>query len=94
MMNEQQARDAITRLKKIEGQVRGIIKMIENGRYCMDILSQTRAIVSGIRGVENKIMYQHLHTCVADTMKSDNQDDKRNKINEIMDVFTKFGRGV
>ena len=93
MMNEQQAGDAVTRLKKIEGQVRGVIKMIEEGRYCIDILSQTRAIVAGIRGVENMVMHQHLQTCVADTMKSDDQVEKDKKVAEIMDVLAKFRKG-
>jgi len=56
----------------------------------MDILVQTRAVVAAIRKVEDLIMYQHLHTCVADRMKSDNQDDKNAKINEVMDIFSKF----
>ena len=51
MMNENQSKNTLNRLKKIEGQVRGIIKMIETGRYCIDVLSQTRAVVSGIRKV-------------------------------------------
>jgi len=90
MMNNQQAKEVSSRLKKIEGQVRGVIKMIEEDRYCIDILSQTRAIVSGIRKVEDIIMHQHLHTCVAESMKSDNKEDKNQKINEIMDVLSKF----
>ena len=93
MMNDQASRDVFLRLKKIEGQVRGIVKMIEDGRYCIDVLSQTRAIVSGIRKVEDKIMSQHLQTCVADTMKSENLSDKDVKIHEIMHVLSKFRKG-
>ena len=93
MMNNQQAKDTTTRLKKIEGQVRGIIKMIEDSRYCIDILSQTRAIVSGIRKVEDIIMYQHLQTCVAESMKSSNREDKDRKISEIMELLSKFRKG-
>lgn len=93
MMNEKQSKDVSTRLKRIEGQVRGIIKMLEDGRYCIDILSQTRAIVSGIRKVEDLIMYQHLQTCVADSMKSDIKEDKDQKIDEIMEVLSKFRKG-
>jgi len=93
MMNEKQSQAVSSRLKKIEGQVRGIVKMIENRRYCIDVLSQTRAIVSGIRKVEDIIMYQHLQTCVVDSMKSENKEDKDQKIDEIMAVLSKFRKG-
>jgi DNA-binding FrmR family transcriptional regulator len=93
MMNGKQSKNVSTRLKRIEGQVRGIIKMVEDGRYCIDILSQTRAIASGIRKVEDLIMHQHLQTCVAESMKNDNKEDKEQKIKEIMEVLSKFRRG-
>ena len=92
-MNSMQAKEATTRLKKIEGQIRGIMKMIGDKRYCIDILSQTRAVVSGIRKVEDLIMQAHLHTCVSASMKSDNEQDKNQKILEIMDVLSKFRKG-
>ncbi|MBN1523453.1 MAG: metal-sensitive transcriptional regulator [Spirochaetales bacterium] len=90
MMYEQQKGDVLTRLNKIEGQIRGIYKMIDEGRYCIDILSQTRAVAAAMRRVEDIIMHQHLHTCVADSMKSGDVSDQHAKIEEIMDVFSKF----
>jgi len=90
MMNNQQKDEVFKRLNKIGGQLKGISKMLSTDRYCMDILVQTRAVAAAIRKVEDLIMYQHLHTCVADSMKSDNQDDKNAKINEVMDIFSKF----
>jgi DNA-binding FrmR family transcriptional regulator len=93
MMNKQQSEQVTTRLKKIEGQIRGILKMIEENRYCIDILSQTRAVVSAIRKVEDIIMYRHLHTCVSDSMKGGNREDRDKKIDEIIEIFSKFRKG-
>jgi len=90
MMNENQKSDAKRRLSRIEGQIRGIQKMIDSDRYCIDILSQTRAVVAAIRKVEDLIMHQHLNTCVADSMRSENREDQEEKVEEIMDVLSKF----
>lgn len=93
MMNQEQKADVCRRLKKIEGQIRGIVKMIEDDRYCVDVLSQTRAISSAIRSVENLVMKQHLQTCVKHSMQSNDIDDQNEKIAEIMELFSKFRKG-
>ena len=80
----------IERLKKIEGQTRGVMKMLDDGRYCIDILTQTRAIAQAIRKVEEIVLERHLTTCVSDSMKSDNEKDKQKKIAEIMQVIGKM----
>ena len=90
MMNKEQKERAITRLKRIEGQIRGIQKMVEEDRYCIDVLSQTASIVSALRGVEDMVMQHHLQTCVTDAMRSDNSDLRREKIDEVMTVLSKF----
>lgn len=93
MMNQKQETEAVNRLNKIEGQIRGILKMVNDKRYCIDILIQTRAVISAIMKVEDLILYQHLNTCVADSMKSDNEEDKKQKIDEISKIFSKFRKG-
>lgn len=90
MMNPEQKKRAVSRLKRIEGQIRGIQKMVEEDRYCIDILTQTASIVSALKGVEDMVMEHHLQTCVADAMKSDNTGLKQQKIDEVMNVLTKF----
>lgn len=90
MMNKEQKERAITRLKRIEGQIRGIQKMVEEDRYCIDILSQTAAIVSALRGVEDMVMKQHLQTCVADALRSDDTGLRHEKVEEVMAVLSKF----
>ncbi len=89
-MDAENSKKAISRLKRIEGQIRGIQKMIEQDRYCIDILTQTASIVSALKGVEDMVMEHHLHTCVADAMRSNDNDLKRQKIDEVMTVLSKF----
>ena len=80
----------LQRLRRVEGQVRGVIKMIENKRYCMDILQQTRAISAALKAVENNIMEDHMISCVATALKSNKKKEQANKIKEVIEVISKF----
>ncbi len=77
-------------LKKIEGQIRGIQKMIEDERYCVDILTQLHSIVGAILKVENNILRKHLEGCVAHALRGKSETEKKNKIDEIIDLTMKF----
>jgi DNA-binding FrmR family transcriptional regulator len=90
MMNSEQKSRAEARLNRIEGQVRGIRRMVQEDRYCIDILAQTAAVVSALRGVEDMIMAQHLQTCVVDAMRSNDNEEKEQKIEEVLSVISKF----
>lgn len=90
MMNPAEKKQAINRLKRIEGQIRGLQKMVTDDRYCIDILTQTASVVSALKGVEDLVMEQHLETCVADAMRSDDERNKQLKIAEVMTVLSKF----
>jgi DNA-binding FrmR family transcriptional regulator len=92
MMDDTQKQKVAARLKRIEGQIGGIRKMIEEDRYCIDILNQTSAVVSALRGVEDLVMQNHLNTCVVDAIKSEEQGAQDEKIQEVMDVIGKFRR--
>ena len=92
MMDEMQKEKVAARLRRIEGQIGGIRKMIEDDRYCIDILTQTSAVVSALRGVEDLVMQNHLNTCVVDAIKSDDESEKQQKLDEVMDVIGKFRR--
>lgn len=89
-MDTQHGDQALRRLRRIEGQVRGIQKMVEQDRYCVDILTQTSAVIAALHGVEDLVMENHLNTCVADAMKSDDPNQKAEKIDEMMTVISKF----
>ena len=80
----------LQRLRRIEGQIRGVIKMIENKRYCMDILQQTRAISAALKAVENNIMEDHMISCVTTALKSNKKKEQANKIKEVIEVMSKF----
>ena len=80
----------IVRLKKIEGQIRGVQKMIEEKRYCIDILTQLTSVVGAIKSVEENILERHLKGCVNQSFTKENKLDKATKIDEIVDVLKKF----
>jgi CsoR family transcriptional regulator, copper-sensing transcriptional repressor len=78
----------LRRLKRIEGQVRGIQKMIQEDRYCVDILVQVAAIKSAVHQVGLSILESHTRGCVADALA--NHANGEQKIDELMDVIRKF----
>jgi len=77
-------------LKKIEGQVRGVQKMIKDRRYCVDILTQLHSIIGAISRVESGILRKHLEGCVAGALKGRSEIEKQKKIDEVIDLITKF----
>ena len=82
--------EQITDLKKIEGQIRGVQKMIETKRYCVDILTQLHAVVGAIFGVEDKIFDRHLQGCVSQALRGKSDTEKQKKINEILQLLKRF----
>ena len=90
MLNSPSNINQLQRLRRVEGQIRGVIKMIEDKRYCIDILQQTRAINAALKAVENNIMEDHLTSCVASALKSNRKKDQANKIKEVIEVMNKF----
>jgi DNA-binding FrmR family transcriptional regulator len=85
-------KEQLVSLKKIEGQIRGVQKMIEENRYCIDILTQLHSIVGAILGVEDKILRKHLEGCVASSLKGKSEMEREKKINEVFDLISRFRR--
>lgn len=79
----------IKRLNRIEGQVKGIQKMVEEERYCIDILTQISAIRSAINKVGSIILENHIKGCVANSIKEDNSEESIAEIMKTIDKFTK-----
>lgn len=79
----------LTRLKRIEGQVRGVAKMIEDDRYCVDVLTQVSAVKSALDAVAMQLLADHTHGCVQNAIRSGEGDQA---IEELMDVVSKFTR--
>lgn len=79
----------LKRLKRIEGQVRGIQKMIEEDRYCVDILIQISAIESALKQVGFSVTERHMNHCVSDAIK---KGEGAESIDELMKVLRQFGK--
>ena len=76
-----------TRLNTVEGQIRGVSKMVDEDRYCMDILTQLLAINKSIKGISMDILKSHLETCVVNDIKNDNLLI----IEEVMELIKRLG---
>jgi DNA-binding FrmR family transcriptional regulator len=75
--------DYLKRLRRIEGQVRGLQSMIEDDKYCIDVLTQISSVTKALQGVGMGLLDQHLHHCVMDAARADG-DDGEAKIDEAM----------
>ncbi|MDO9382564.1 MAG: metal-sensitive transcriptional regulator [Hyphomicrobiaceae bacterium] len=84
--------DTGKRLSKIEGQVRGIAKMVEDKRYCIDIITQIAAVQAALQRVEDAILKDHVSHCIEHAIASGNKADQRAKVAELMDVLTRSKR--
>ena len=80
------------RLKRVEGQVRGIARMVDEERYCIDILTQIRAVQAALRSVEDIVLKDHVEHCVEGAIASGNGDDQRRKVQELLTVLTRRDR--
>lgn len=78
----------IHRIRRIQGQLDGICKMIEERRYCPDILTQTRAVRSAIKALEGCVLQRHIETCVRDAFL-ENADQIEKKASELVELFKK-----
>jgi DNA-binding FrmR family transcriptional regulator len=80
----------LQRLKRIEGQVRGLVRMVEEERYCVDILIQLRAARAALKRVEESVLRDHVEHCVAQAIRSGDQDEQQAKVDELVDVLGRF----
>jgi DNA-binding FrmR family transcriptional regulator len=82
----------VTRLSRIEGQVRGIARMVEDGRYCIDVLTQVSAVKAALERVEAEILKDHAAHCVAEAIRSGSAKEQRRKFDELVELFGRHGR--
>ena len=80
------------RLSRIEGQVRGLSKMVEEDRYCIDIVTQISAVRAALRRVEEEVLRDHVAHCVEHAIASGDKADQRLKVAELMDVVSRASR--
>jgi CsoR family transcriptional regulator, copper-sensing transcriptional repressor len=84
--------DTINRLKRIEGQVRGVAQMVADDRYCIDILHQVQAVKAALASVESRILKDHAACCVSEAIASGDVAEQHAKFNELIDLFDKVKR--
>jgi CsoR family transcriptional regulator, copper-sensing transcriptional repressor len=80
------------RLSKIEGQVRGLSRMVEEDRYCIDIVTQLAAVQAALQKVEEEILRDHVAHCVEHAIMSGNKADQRRKVGELMEIVGRTRR--
>ena len=86
-MDEKLKKSQLARLSRIEGQVRGVARMIEEERYCIDVLTQIRAVRAALDKVEQETLGDHLQHCVAHAFHAGSEKDRQIKIDEILEVL-------
>jgi DNA-binding FrmR family transcriptional regulator len=82
----------LSRLARIGGQVRGIARMLDQDRYCIDILDQIQAIKAALRKVEDEVLRNHSAHCVAHALDAGDAKDARKKFSELIELFSRYSR--
>jgi DNA-binding FrmR family transcriptional regulator len=75
------------RLRRIEGQIRGLQKMVEEDRYCADIITQVASVQEALRGVARNLMRNHLHHCAGKALRSGKREDAETMYDELLDLI-------
>ena len=86
-MQAETKKDVLNRLRSIEGHVRGIQRMVEDDEYCVDVMKQVKAVQSAMERVNSLVLANHLQTCVTDSLRSNDVDERERVIGEIIQVF-------
>ena len=88
-MQNETKKTVLSRLGRIEGQVRGLSKMIESDRYCIDVVNQVQAVIAALRKTESEILKDHISHCVEHAIKSGNKTAQREKVQELVDTLSR-----
>jgi DNA-binding FrmR family transcriptional regulator len=91
VLNGDSRAKALGRLRRIEGQVQGLQRMIDNDAYCVDVLLQISAVQGALEQVQKLLLGRHIESCVTDAIRSGSKSDRQQKIEELLDVFARFG---
>ncbi len=82
----------LRRLKRVAGQVGGIVRMVEADRYCIDVITQIAAVRAALRRIEDEVLGDHVAHCVEDAITSGDRDEQRRKVAELMEVLGRASR--
>jgi CsoR family transcriptional regulator, copper-sensing transcriptional repressor len=91
VLNDDTKAKAHGRLRRIEGQVQGLQRMIDGDAYCVDVLLQISAVQGALEQVQKLLLGRHIESCVADALRSGSRAERQGKIDELLDVFARFG---
>jgi CsoR family transcriptional regulator, copper-sensing transcriptional repressor len=91
-MNKHAKGSCLKRLSRIEGQVRGLARMVVEERYCIDVVTQIAAVRAALRRVEEEVLRDHISHCVEHAIVSGNAAEQRQKVAELMDVLSRTAR--
>lgn len=91
-MDQETKRNCLQRLSRIEGQVRGLARMIEGDRYCIDIITQISAVQAALDKVEQELLRSHVNHCVEHAIASGDRDEQRKKVAELIEVIGRKSR--
>jgi DNA-binding FrmR family transcriptional regulator len=89
-MDTQAKTKALGRLRRIEGQVQGVQRMVEEEKDCVDILLQLTAVQGAVEQVQKLLLGQHLESGLAEALRSGSARDRQRKMDELLDVFSRF----
>jgi DNA-binding FrmR family transcriptional regulator len=91
-VKEEVREKVLARLRKVAGQVTGIQRMVEEDRYCVDVLHQVAAVEGALDRVGQMVLASHVETCVASALESGKPRERKKKLDELMEVFSRLGR--
>jgi DNA-binding FrmR family transcriptional regulator len=89
-MKHAQHTGQLLRLRKIEGQVKGLVRMVEEKRYCVDILTQLRAVRAALKRVEEGVLREHVEQCVTQAIRGGDEAEQRAKVDELLQVLARY----
>lgn len=86
-MNKPFKKSVLDRISYLSGHLEGVRKMVKDDRYCIDILKQNEAVIAALRKVNEMVLENHLNTCVTDAIKGKSKEEKKKKINELLEIY-------
>jgi DNA-binding FrmR family transcriptional regulator len=89
IMKKSVKKKVLNRMNYLIGHLEGVKKMIENDKYCIDIILQNEAVISALKKVNEIVLENHLNTCVTEAIKNKSEKERKKKIKELLDLFKK-----
>lgn len=91
MLDADGKKKLVARLKRAEGQLAAVRRMVESDTYCVDVLTQIQAVRGALGRAGSLLLHKHVETCVADAMRDGDDEERTQKLDELMELFDRFG---